>query len=163
MLEPAANTYQLYIHLGVLLLSTEIQAIWKADKKLDSYKDPQVIAEAITAFQENSRERKHSATLINAMVFPCITVGTFPTFYLVEVTKMLSDCVETAQYPLDKTVAFQHIPNTSRRRSDGMKPTGDRKKILQCFEASKVFVDRLKALLVSDGGNGGGSGGNGTG
>ena len=73
--------------------------------------------------------------------------GTFLILYLVEVTKTLNDCVETAQYSLDKTVVFKHIPDTSKRCSDGMKPIPDRKKILQSFEVLKVFVDQLEVLL----------------
>lgn len=57
------------------------------------------------------------------MIIPCITVvGTFPIFYLVTVTRELSECVMTAQYPSSKTIVLKHVPNVS----DGMKPVGER-------------------------------------
>jgi len=131
---------------GLLLLLQE-------DKRLESSKDPepQVVAEAIAAFQENNRKRDlmdmsplHSATI------PCITmVGTFPTFYLVPVTKDLNDCVRLSQYPHARTTVLKYIPGVPRRRSDGMKPIDNRRKILQCYEAFKRFVNELEQLLDS--------------
>jgi hypothetical protein len=42
---------------------------------------------------------------------------------------------------------IQKFGSIFRVCSDGMKPIDDRKKILQCFEAFKVYVDNLDAML----------------
>jgi len=130
---------------GFLLLMQE-------DKRLISIRDPepQVIAEAIAAFQENNKiRRNNNIQKLDEMIIPCITmVGTFPRFYLVPVTKELSDCVIDAQYPPNITTILSYIPKIPRRVSDGMKPIENRKKILQCFEAFKKFVDDMEKELL---------------
>ncbi|KAI0285459.1 hypothetical protein BGY98DRAFT_946046 [Russula aff. rugulosa BPL654] len=63
--------------------------------------EPQVIAEAIAAYQHNNQRRNRMGLpTLNTMTVPCITmVGTRPTFYLVPVTRELSDAVITGQWP----------------------------------------------------------------
>jgi hypothetical protein len=121
------------------------------DKRMTSAKDPepQVIAEAIAAFQENNKIRKdYGLDPFNEMKIPCITmVGTFPRFYLVPVTIELSNCVKTSQYPVNPVTVHLFVPNVSRRMSDGMKPKDDRLRILQYYEGFKKFVDMLEELL----------------
>lgn len=52
----------------------------------------------------NSKRREMGLHPLDAMTMPCITmIGTRPTFYLVPVTKMLSDAVISCQYPSDRT------------------------------------------------------------
>ncbi|KAG2359180.1 hypothetical protein BDR07DRAFT_1361387 [Suillus spraguei] len=60
-----------------------------------SYPEPQVIAEAIAAYQDNNEKRiLRSLPPLDAMTIPCITmVGTRPIFYLVPVTEALSNAV----------------------------------------------------------------------
>ena len=62
-------------------------------------------AQAIAALQFNNTKRAvRSQLVLEAMTIPCITmVGTNLTFYLVPVTKELSDAVMTAQYPPRQT------------------------------------------------------------
>jgi hypothetical protein len=57
--------------------------------------EAQMVAEAIAAFQFNNTKRvAKGQPVLEAMTIPCITmVGTNPTFYLVPVTKELSDAV----------------------------------------------------------------------
>ena len=61
--------------------------------------EPQIIAEAIAAYQYNNEKRQtRGLPTLDAMTIPCITmVGTRPTFYLVPVTKALSIAVSTGQ------------------------------------------------------------------
>ncbi|KAG2036024.1 hypothetical protein BDR03DRAFT_961091 [Suillus americanus] len=67
--------------------------------------DARMIIGAITAYQVNNNKRqKRGLHPLDAMTMPCITmVGTRPTFYLVPVTKALSDAVMSCQYPSDRT------------------------------------------------------------
>ncbi|KAG2127890.1 uncharacterized protein EDB93DRAFT_1185866 [Suillus bovinus] len=64
-----------------------------------------IIAAAIAAYQyNNSKQQERGLHPVDVMTMPCITmVGTRPTFYLVPVTKALSDAVITCQYPSDRT------------------------------------------------------------
>jgi hypothetical protein len=129
---------------GLILLVQE-------DKRQINIKDPepQVIAEAIAAFQENNRIREESGLEgIDRMAFPCITmIGTFPRFYLVPVTKELSYCVIGGVYPNDTTEVLKYTPRVPNKTSDAMKNREDRKKILQCYESFKKFVDELEEQL----------------
>ena len=121
------------------------------DKRFDNPKDPepQVIAEAIAAFQENNRElEKQKRSSLSAMVIPCITmVGTFPTFYLVPVTEELSWCVRTGSYPTELTTVLRYIPSAVRRVNEGMRPVESRREILKCLDAFKRSVDDLESQL----------------
>ena len=129
---------------NVLLLLQE-------DKTLESSvnPEPQVIAEAIAAFQENNRNRAMvGEKQLEVMTLPCITmIGTRPTFYLARVTRLLSECVMTAEYPSETTTVLRHIPSISRRISDGMKPLKDRDKVVKCLVAFRHFVDDLESSL----------------
>lgn len=52
----------------------------------------------------NNKRREMGLHPLDAMTIPCITmIGTRPTFYLVPVTRMLSDAVISCQYPSDRT------------------------------------------------------------
>jgi hypothetical protein len=68
--------------------------------------DPQVVAIAIATFQCNNRTRARlGETELDSMTIPCIaTIGTRPIFYLVPVTRELSEAVVTAQYPHSSTI-----------------------------------------------------------
>jgi hypothetical protein len=117
---------------GSILL---VQEIKRQHNPIDP--EPQVIAEAIATFQYN----KHT----NSSVIPCIImVGTFPRFYLVPVTKELSECVATGQRPRNTTRVLKHTPKVSKKN---MKSVDSRRKILQCYESFKKFVDELEELI----------------
>jgi hypothetical protein len=111
------------------------------------YPEPQVIAEAIAAFQRNNRIRRKK---IDRMMIPCIVMkGTLPRFYLVPVTKELNECVITGQYPSNTTEVLIHTPKVSKRDIGAMRGKENRKKILQCYESFKQFVDNLENLLMT--------------
>jgi hypothetical protein len=84
--------------------NSTILLVVQEDKTTISNRDPeaQVIAQAIAAFQYNNRVRSRIGLReLEGMDIPCITVvGTRPIFYIVPVTRALSNAVITAQYPL---------------------------------------------------------------
>ena len=86
--------------------------------------EPQVIAEAIAAYQHNNGRRAGMGLpTLNTMTIPCITmVGTRPTFYLVPVTRELSDAVTTGQWPEVETEVLKCVTVAGRHRrlSEGM-------------------------------------------
>jgi len=124
---------------GILLLLQE-------DKSHINLSDPepQVIAEAIAAFQHNNEIRTRFLGLesLEEYLFPCITmVGTYPTFYKVRVTKHLDEAVRFGSYPEVNTTVdrFNPIADLSAY-SYGMKPLRYRKIILQSFIAFRDAV-----------------------
>ena len=85
--------------------------------------EPKVIAAAIAAFQCNNRIRAQlSEKEHDSMTIPCITMsGTRPTFYLVPVTRELSEAVHTGQYPAHTTLVNKCVVvSNTRRLSEGM-------------------------------------------
>ncbi|KAK1217045.1 hypothetical protein PQX77_020319 [Marasmius sp. AFHP31] len=103
--------------------------------------EPQVVAEAIAAFQFNNTKRtEHGLDCLDAMTIPCITMtGTRPTFYLVPVTTELSDAVITSQYPAHQTHVLR-CPTVPPRASTGMEDTEYRKLALKRFLAFKTVA-----------------------
>ncbi|KAG2367865.1 hypothetical protein BDR07DRAFT_1605858 [Suillus spraguei] len=97
----------LILTMCLLDLRSMILLVLQEDKTVfsRSYPEPQVIAEAIAAYQYNNEKRLlRSLPPLDAMTIPCITmVGTRPIFYLVPVTEALSNAVATGQYPEAKT------------------------------------------------------------
>jgi len=129
--------------------SNEILLLVQEDKRHKESKDPepQLVAEAIAAFQSNNWKRVHilGQEPILMKVIPGITLtGSSPTFFKVPVTKELADAVEFGVYPATQTVVYAHLPSLprpARRLSEGMKPLDNRSQILSCYEAFKLFVN----------------------
>jgi hypothetical protein len=120
------------------------------DKRIDKKAkdpEPQVIAEAIAAFQKNNKDRIESnLEEIDSMTIPCITMkGTFPIFYLVPVTSELSNCIIGGIYPSNVTEVFRYAPDIPIK--EGMKLVESRREVLQCYESFKKFVDDLEEQL----------------
>jgi hypothetical protein len=70
-------------------------------------------------------------------------IGTSPTFFKIPVTQELVTHVRHGTYPPTPTVVayyIPHLPHPARTRSDGMKPMGNRRHILSCYEAFKAIV-----------------------
>jgi hypothetical protein len=115
---------------------------------------PQLVAEAIAAFQENNatRARVLRQEPISSKVMVGIEItGTFPKFYKIPVTAELVMGIETAQYPANTTIVHGHIPEIPRPtkgEEEGMVPLDNRRIILACFEAFKQFVDWCEYLLL---------------
>ncbi|KIM70501.1 hypothetical protein SCLCIDRAFT_1206637 [Scleroderma citrinum Foug A] len=127
----------------------DILLVIQEDKRHKDPKDPepQLIAEAIAAFQTNNSRRTHilGQDLIAHKVMPGITLkGTSPIFYKIPVTTQLVQSVVLGVYPAAPTVVHAHLPAVARpgrRLSEGMKPLDNRASILACYEAFKRFVN----------------------
>jgi hypothetical protein len=104
--------------------------------------EPQLIAEAISAFYENNAKlRAAGFPPLQSKTFAGITmVGTAPTFYKIPVTEQLLISLATSQYPPQVTIVEKFIPPVplpAKLANDGMKPLVNRRIISQCFEAFK--------------------------
>jgi hypothetical protein len=120
---------------------------WRFDYDL-SDPEPQVIAKAITAFDNDNVWQWVTILPSPPCEFKLMTgitfTGTFPTFYKIPVSKDLVSVVNRGQYPGQETVVHAHIPVVPRRDlrwSEGMMALDNRKIILSCFEAFKKFVN----------------------
>ena len=106
--------------------------------------EPQVIAEAIAAFQWNNRNRARlDQPELDSMIIPCITmIGTRPIFYKVPVTRELSNAVATAQYPLSPTLVTKCVvASNSRRLSEGMETPDFRQVALRHYTAFRTLAE----------------------
>jgi hypothetical protein len=106
--------------------------------------EPQVIADAIAAYQYNNDKReRRGMTTLDKMVLPCITmVGTRPTFYLVPVSRALSDAVTTGRYPPAPTEVWKcvTVAGHNRSSSEGMEKPEYRRVALERFMAFKTLA-----------------------
>ncbi|KAI9229344.1 MAG: hypothetical protein DHS80DRAFT_14113 [Piptocephalis tieghemiana] len=105
---------------------------------------PQLVAEAIAAFQHNNFKRVYNDQLdpLNTFTFPCIImVGSSPVFFKIPVSASLSKAVQHGTYPSEPTIIERFDPLFGlRRRSSGMEPIDNRTRVLKCFKAFKHFV-----------------------
>lgn len=124
--------------LILLVLVEDKTELTKADP------EPQIVAEAIAAFQFNNHKRaSRDLPTLNSMTIPCITMaGTRPTFYLVPVTQDLSDAVINGQYPVAETKVLKCVTTARhiRRVSVGMDDTEYRALALRRFLRFKALA-----------------------
>jgi len=103
--------------------------------------EPQVIAEVIAAYQyNNEKQQTRGLPILDAMTIPCITmVGTWPTFYPVPVTQVLSIAVVTGQYPeaLTKVVKCVTFLGQNHQSSEGMETPAYKRVAFQRFVTFK--------------------------
>ncbi|KAJ2681997.1 hypothetical protein IWW39_006168, partial [Coemansia spiralis] len=74
--------------------------------------EPQLIAEAIAAFQHNNTVRVRTLNLepLDSCVFPCVSMlGTYPTFYKIAVTAELDQAVQLGEYPENNTTVVHRF------------------------------------------------------
>ena len=140
-----ARTDVCLVHLNSMIL-----LVVQEDKTNSSTAnpEPQVIAEAIAAFQYNNRKREElGLPTLDKMTIPCIVmVGTRPFFYKVPATQKLCDCVIGGQYPSQPTVVTRCSPPARRRASEGMEVPDYRRAALQYYDA---FHELAKACWTS--------------
>jgi hypothetical protein len=135
----------------------DIVLLVQEDKQHKELKDPepQLIVEAIAAFQNNNWRRVYllGHDAIPSKVIPGITlVGSSPTFFKVLVTAELARAVEYGVFPVTPTIVHAHLPalpRPARRLSEGMKPLDNRRQILSCYEAFKRFVNWYAQLTTA--------------
>lgn len=129
----------------LLDLQSTVLLVLQADKSAFNacQPEPEVIAGAIAAYQNNNQRRLLRALPpIDAMTIPCITmVGTRPTFYLVPVTKVLSTAVETGQYPETQTTVMMCVTSLGHNSSlsEGMETPEYRRIAFEHFLAFKAL------------------------
>ncbi|KAK7059326.1 hypothetical protein R3P38DRAFT_2679091 [Favolaschia claudopus] len=129
--------------------AASILLLVQEDKKQADGGDPipQLVAEAIGAFQSNNLTRVQALGLdpLPAKIIPGITMkGTSPIFFKIPVSAELTAAVRGGCYPHTPTVIHAHLPTIPRpaeRWNEGMKPLDNRAIILSCFEAFKQFVN----------------------
>lgn len=116
--------------------------------------EPQLIAEAIAAFQQNNNIRTDGhilAPLEQQFIHGITMIDTFPKFYKIKVTSDLDLAVNFGHYPPIQTVVYRHTPRVPGLRTTGMKPLDNRKHVLRCYEAfrSLVFPEPGMHLIYS--------------
>ncbi|KAF6747963.1 hypothetical protein DFP72DRAFT_1015857 [Ephemerocybe angulata] len=103
--------------------------------------EAQVVAGAIAVYQFNNDARAaNGLPVLEAMTVPCISMsGTKPTFYVMAVTRKLSDAVITDQYPASETRLMKCVttPKHRGRAYDGMANFEFRETALKRFLAFK--------------------------
>jgi hypothetical protein len=105
--------------------------------------EAQMVAEAIAAFQNNNRIRTaFNEPELDSYCFPCIAMlGTYPIFYLFNVTKNLAESVEEGKIPTNITIIkkFQ-IPIKTLMIGDIFYNKESRKQIFQCYQALRKWI-----------------------
>lgn len=114
--------------------------------------EPQVIAEAIAAFQHNNSVLSRDLGLreIEEYTFPCITmIGTSPVFYKIRVSSSLDNAVRFGTFPEEVTTVFRFDPLLgARRKSQGMTDIPSRKRILKCFRLFReVMISKYLEVM----------------
>lgn len=104
--------------------------------------EPQVIAEAVAAFQMNNRNRARlGLEKRDSMSIPAITmVGTRPIFYVVPVTQELSTAVERGIYPEHQTEVRKCVVGDRRRLSEGMEKPDFRLEALKHYTLFHILA-----------------------
>nr|CAG8636059.1 1957_t:CDS:1 [Entrophospora candida] len=125
-------------HLMIKLLIQEDKNYQVSN--LNTIAESQIIAEAIGAFQENSKIGQP----LESQLLPCITMlGTCPTFYLIGINKELVECVRIGDRPKEKTIVKKYtISAPIIPMGDVMLLQNHRYHIFQCYEAFRKFVVR---------------------
>ncbi|EFJ14584.1 hypothetical protein SELMODRAFT_445933 [Selaginella moellendorffii] len=130
-------------------LDTAVKMLVQEDKNYDGnlkghHPEAQLIAEAIAAYQENSRlyERLSMGEYPDQQIIPGIVMlGTCPTFYLIPLTKALAEAVRQGEQPsFDTAVRKYALPMLPATVSDTMLFKSHCFHIAQCLEAFKRFV-----------------------
>jgi hypothetical protein len=126
--------------LGILLLVQEDKRHMEAKSP-----EPQLMAEAIAAFQSNNQrlETLGQARLAEKIIPGITMVGSVPTFYKIHVKQALVDAVQTGAYPTAVTTVHKLVPpvaDINQLGRQGMRPLNNRAVILGCFEAFKRFI-----------------------
>ncbi|PVU92842.1 hypothetical protein BB561_003589 [Smittium simulii] len=124
----------------------QILFLLQVDKTLINNTDPepQLIAEAIAAFQNNYNINKRypNSKEYDKYIFPGITmIGTYPTFYKINITNNLNNCIKLGIFPKDETIIYRFNPiidiSTSRL---GIQHPDNKLSILKAFKAFRQFM-----------------------
>ena len=132
---------------NILLLVQEDKAYRNSDDL-----EPQLVAEAIAAFQYNNRIRRRHLRKepLSTYTFPCVTmVGSHARFYKIPVSHELNEGVINGYKPLVKTdiQCFDPLENNPMSAL-GMAQLDSRKKILQSFKLMRGMMLKQAELLI---------------
>ncbi|KAK0503771.1 hypothetical protein EDD18DRAFT_1344678 [Armillaria luteobubalina] len=133
-------------NVSIMTDSIKILLLVQQDKQ-DMEAEPQLIAEAIAAFQANNYEQRcfFSQGPIAHKTMPGIVLtGTLPVFYKIPVTTKLTDSVSLGQYLPTRSSVHAHlppVPHPACHLNEGMRPLDNRVIILSYYEAFKQFVN----------------------
>ncbi|KXN92480.1 hypothetical protein AN958_07427 [Leucoagaricus sp. SymC.cos] len=133
-------------HTVLLILENK-----RKDSRIDP--EPQVIAQAIAAFQHNNRELDRARhPRHKSMTFPAITmVGTCLTFYKTTITQDLSDAVENGTSPRKITTVYKCVvPHVAGHGSErvGMESPVYRKNVMRFLGAFRPMAKRSWELYT---------------
>ncbi|ORX50920.1 hypothetical protein DM01DRAFT_1337522 [Hesseltinella vesiculosa] len=114
--------------------------------------EPQLVAEAIAAFQHNNRTRQRHLRKepLLTYTFPCVAmVGSHARFYKIPVTQSLNEGVINGYKPLLETKVQCFDPLENNPMSGlGMAQLDSRKKIMQSFKLMKsIMLEQAELLL----------------
>ena len=132
-------------------LSTEIKLLVQEDKSYNTtisvgYDlieiEAQMVSNAIASFQaNNSKFYSKDLPMQSHKLMPCIVMlGTYPIFYLFEITIELSDNIKYGIYPEVDTIIKRYQPVKSQQREQTLYDIDKRIKIFQCYQAFRKFV-----------------------
>jgi len=127
-------------HLTIRLLVQEDKS-YRVSMSADP--EAQVIAEAIAAFQMNTKTRqKNDLEPEEFQLIPCITMmGTYPTLYLFRMTRELGEAVRKGEEPVNETYVKRYRIHTDAiPSSDAMLEDHTRLEIFKCYATFKKFV-----------------------
>ena len=130
------------VDVSLVFVEQNIALLLIQEVKGDQDPHAPLIAKAIAVFTHN-RRRMEAIGLPPppSMVIPGITLkGTTPTFYKIEVSMELATAVREGVCPELPTIVYAHVPDVPGPLSEGMRPLGNRRVILSCFEAFKKFI-----------------------
>lgn len=112
-------------------------------RNLPGYPAPQIIAEAIAAFQTNNLNRTDlGLDSLEQQDIPAIMmIGTTPHFYLIPITSALNQAVTCATFPPIPTTVPRFIPPLTHPDA-GFGPLVNRRVLFQYLETFKEIVAR---------------------
>ena len=107
---------------------------------------PQLVAEMIAAFQTNLRRLQDLGRIdeINEQqMLGIVMIGSSPTFYRMNVTPQLSDCIKFGHRPEFETVIWQYvIPNRPSTSVNAILYKASALHIAECYEALKHLISK---------------------
>jgi hypothetical protein len=113
---------------------------------------PQLIAEAIMAYQWNNQMRttELNRQTLDVMTIPCLTiVSTWPTFYLVQVTKELNTYVAWGEFPKVQIIVRKCSPHHHRMPGEMMIDSLNRQMAFEYYDTfCRLAEEHWESFLI---------------
>ncbi|KFH61749.1 hypothetical protein MVEG_12409 [Podila verticillata NRRL 6337] len=124
----------------IFLIQEDKRYMTSGDYDLENT-EAQMVAEAIAAFQQNNRKRALTRDVRDSQLLPCITMlGSYPIFYLFEVTTTLANHVRDGTTANDVTSIRRYRVPPLLHVGDTMYNNIKRREIMEAYMAFKRFV-----------------------